>query len=26
VKSYDVSKMLDTSFVQSAVDRGLDKK
>ena len=25
VKSYDVSKMLDTSFVQSAVDRGLDK-
>jgi NitT/TauT family transport system substrate-binding protein len=26
VKNYDVSKMLDTSFVQSAVDRGLDKK
>lgn len=26
VKSYDVTKMLDTSFVQSAVDRGLDKK
>jgi hypothetical protein len=26
VKSYDVSKMLDSSFVQSAVDRGLDKK
>ncbi|HEV8229650.1 MAG TPA: ABC transporter substrate-binding protein [Candidatus Limnocylindria bacterium] len=26
VKTYDVSKMLDTSFVQSAVDRGLDKK
>jgi uncharacterized protein (UPF0264 family) len=25
VKSYDVTKMLDTSFVQSAVDRGLDK-
>jgi hypothetical protein len=26
VKSYDVTKMLDTSFVQSAVDRGLDKR
>jgi NitT/TauT family transport system substrate-binding protein len=26
VRSYDVMKMLDTSFVQSAVDRGLDKK
>ena len=25
VKAYDVTKMLDTSFVQSAVDRGLDK-
>ena len=25
VKSYDVTKMLDTSLVQSAVDRGLDK-
>jgi len=25
VKSYDVTRMLDTSFVQSAVDRGLDK-
>jgi len=25
VKSYDVTKMLDTSFVQSAVDRGLDR-
>jgi len=25
VKSYDIAKMLDTSFVQSAVDRGLDK-
>jgi NitT/TauT family transport system substrate-binding protein len=25
VKSYDVTKMLDTSFVQNAVDRGLDK-
>jgi NitT/TauT family transport system substrate-binding protein len=25
VKSYDVTKMLDTTFVQSAVDRGLDK-
>jgi ABC-type nitrate/sulfonate/bicarbonate transport system substrate-binding protein len=25
VKNYDVTKMLDTSFVQSAVDRGLDK-
>ena len=25
VKSFDISKMLDTSFVQSAVDRGLDK-
>jgi NitT/TauT family transport system substrate-binding protein len=25
VKTYDVSKMLDASFVQSAVDRGLDK-
>jgi NitT/TauT family transport system substrate-binding protein len=26
VKNYDVTKMLDTTFVQSAVDRGLDKK
>lgn len=26
VKNYDVTKMLDASFVQSAVDRGLDKK
>ena len=25
VKAYDVTKMLDGSFVQSAVDRGLDK-
>jgi NitT/TauT family transport system substrate-binding protein len=25
VKAFDISKMLDTSFVQSAVDRGLDK-
>jgi NitT/TauT family transport system substrate-binding protein len=25
VKSFDVSKMLDSSFVQSAIDRGLDK-
>src|SRR5437899_3663089 len=25
VKGYDVTKMLDASFVQSAVDRGLDK-
>jgi NitT/TauT family transport system substrate-binding protein len=25
VKGYDISKMLDSSFVQSAVDRGLDK-
>jgi len=26
VKNYDVTKMLDTTFVQSAIDRGLDKK
>jgi len=26
VKNYDVTKMLDMTFVQSAVDRGLDKK
>jgi len=26
VKNYDVTKMLDTTFVQSAVDRGLDKQ
>jgi ABC-type nitrate/sulfonate/bicarbonate transport system substrate-binding protein len=25
VKAFDVSKMLDSTFVQSAVDRGLDK-
>jgi NitT/TauT family transport system substrate-binding protein len=25
VKSFDITKMLDTSFVQNAVDRGLDK-
>jgi len=25
VKNYDLTKMLDTTFVQSAVDRGLDK-
>jgi len=26
VKNYDVTRMLDTTFVQSAIDRGLDKK
>ena len=26
VKNYDVTKMLDMTFVQSAIDRGLDKK
>jgi len=25
VKAFDVAKLLDSTFVQSAVDRGLDK-